>query len=118
MAISQVKAIIRLYNEVSLNGIMMDENQSIQTITESCEKRGQFIFRGDSYWSFVQTKKNNKKCIRMIFALKDNSGGKVHNIDRIMELITNIEKTLTFIDCVEIVKQGGFIYLDTIKYIN
>ena len=118
MAISQAKAIVRLYHEVLSNGITVEENQSIEDITKSCEKKGQFIFRGDSYWSFVQTKRDDRKCVRMIFALKENSGGKVHNIDRIMELIGNVEKTLTFIDSVNIIKQGGFIYLDAIKYIS
>jgi hypothetical protein len=118
MPISQAKAIIRLYKEVQSNGITVDENKSIDDITKSCEKKGQFIFRGDSYWSFVQTKKEDKKCIRMIFALKENAGGKVHNIDRIIELIGNIEQTLIFIDDVKIIKKGGFIYLDAIKFID
>jgi len=116
MAISQNKAIIRLYNEVLVNGIIVDENKSIDDITKSCEKKGQFIFRGDSYWSFVQTKRNGRKCIRMIFALKENAGGKVHNIDRIMELISNIERTLIFIDDIRIIKSSGFIYLDAYKH--
>jgi len=116
MAISQHKAIIRLYNEVLANGIIVDENKSIDEITKSCEKKGQFIFRGDSYWSFVQTKIDGRKCIRMIFTLKENSGGKVHNIDRIIELIGNIERTLIFIDKIKIVKAGGFIYLDAHKH--
>jgi len=118
MPISQHKAIVRLYNEVLSNGIMVDEEKSIDDITKSCEKKGQFIFRGDSYWSFVQTKAENRKCIRMIFALKDIAGGKVHNIDRVIELIGNIESTLIFVDAIKIVKQGGFIYLDVIKYIE
>jgi len=117
MAISQLKAVIRLYQEVISNGITVDENQSIDEITTSCEKKGQFIFRGDSYWSFVQTKKDGKKCIRMIFALKENAGGKVQNIDRIIELMDNIEHILIFIDHVKIIKKGGFIYLDAIKFI-
>jgi hypothetical protein len=115
MAISQPKAITRLFNEVVVNGIIVDESETIESITKSCEKKGQFIFQGDSYWSFVQTKIDGKKCIRMIFALKENSGGKVHNIDRIIELIKNIEKTLIFVDKIRIEKKGGFIYLDVIK---
>ena len=118
MAISQTKAIIRLYNEILSNGIFVDESKDIDEIIKSCEKRGQFIFRGDSYWSFVQTKKNHRKCIRMIFALKENIGGKVQNIDRLIELIDSIEKVLIFVDIVKIVRKGGFIYLDVIKFID
>jgi len=116
MAISQPKAISRLYNEVVTNGQIVPENEKIETITALCEKKGQFIFHVDSFWSFVKTEFNNKKCIRMIFALKENVGGKVHNIDRLVELIKNVEKTLIFIDKIHIVKKGDFIYLDVIKF--
>lgn len=118
MAISQPKAIIRLYSEVIQNGTVVNENETIENITGICEKKGQFIFHIDSYWSFVKSKFNDKDCIRMIFALKENSGGKVHNIDRITELIRNIEKILIFVDDIKIVKMGGFIYLDVIKLLN
>jgi hypothetical protein len=117
MAISQPKAILRLYNEVVMNGQIVPENEKIETITDICEKKGQFIFHIDSYWSFVQTKSNNKKCIRMVFALKENVGGKVHNIDRVVELIKNVERTLIFVDTIRIVKKGDFIYLDIIKFV-
>lgn len=116
MAIAQPKAILRLYSEVVANGLLVVENEKIETITALCEKKGQFIFHVDSYWSFVKSKFNNKKCIRMIFALKENVGGKVHNIDRLVELIKNVEKTLIFVDHIYIVKKGDFIYLDVIKF--
>jgi hypothetical protein len=35
-----------------------------------------------------------------------------------MELIKNAESVLIYLDDVKIVKQGGFIYLDTIKIIG
>ena len=114
-AISQTKAISRLYNEVLVNGMVVKEEETIDNITDYCEKKGQFVLHTDSYFSFVKTKFEEKKCIRMIFALKESEGGKVHNIDRITELIRNIEKILIFIDSVKIVKKGGFIYLDVIK---
>ncbi len=117
MPISQIKAITRLYQEVISNGIVIDENQSIDDITTLCESKGQFIFRGDSYWSFVKSSKNGKDCIRMIFAIKETSGGKVQNNDKLMELISNVEKTLIFIDESIVIKQGRFMYLDVIKYI-
>lgn len=116
--ISQPKAITRLYNLVIVNGSVVNEGEDIENITEICEKKGLFIVREDSYWSFVKTKFNDQNSIRMIFALKENSGGKVHNIDRIIELIRNIEKTLIFVDNINIVKKSGFIYLDVIKFID
>ena len=115
MAISQPKAISRLYSEVVSNGIIVDENESIETITSLCEKKGQFIFHVDSYWSFVKSKYQDQKCIRMIFSLKENIGGKVQNIDRVVELIRNIEKTLVFVDKVKLINGDDFIYVDVIK---
>ncbi len=117
MAISQTKAILRLFNNVCEKGIIVQENESIDTIIKLCEKKGQFIFYGDSYWSFVKTKLNNKNCVRMIFALKDNCNGKVHNIDRIIGLIKSVELILIFIDEINISTKKDFIYLDIIKNI-
>lgn len=116
MAISQPKAILRLFGEVVSNGLIVPENEKIENITTLCEKKGQFIFHVDSYWSFVQSKFNGSKCIRMIFALKENVGGKVHNIDRLVELIKNVERTLIFVDHISIARKGDFIYLDVIKF--
>jgi hypothetical protein len=116
MAISLPKAITRLFGEVVANGIDVPENEKIETITALCEKKGQFIFYVDSYWSFVKTKYDNNNCIRMIFALKENNGGKVQNIDRVVELIKNVEKTLIFVDSIKVIKKTDFIYLDIIKY--
>ncbi len=121
MAISQSKAIVRLYNEIIANGSVVDEDETIENITDICEKKGQFIFHVDSYWSFVKSKCNGVNCIRMIFALKETSpsgSGKVYNIDRILELIRNIEKTLIYVDDTKIIKRSGFIYLDMIKILD
>ena len=118
MAISPGKAINRLYDEVSTNGLVVNENELIENIIELCKKKGQFMFHVDSFWSFVQSKYKGKKCIRMIFAIKEEDGGKVHNIDRLVELIKVVEKTLTFIDDAKIVKKNGFMYLDTVKLIK
>lgn len=115
MAISQPKAITRLYSEVVSNGIVVNEGESIETIISLCEKKGQFIFHVDSYWSFVKSKHNGIKCIRMIFALKENIGGKVQNIDRVVDLIKNIEKTLIYADSIKLIKGNDFIYVDVIK---
>jgi len=118
MAISQTKAITRLYNEVIKNGLVVNEQETIQAITELCEKKGQFILHVDSYWSFVKSIYKNKPCIRMIFSLKETSNGKVQMIDRIIELIKNIENILIFVDALNIQKNSEFTYLDVIKNIS
>lgn len=114
MAISQTKAINRLYGEVVSNGIIVNEDESIETINQLCEKKGQFIFHVDSYWSFVKSKYKDQKCIRMVFTIKED-GGKVQNIDRVIELIKNIEKTLIFVDNIKLIKGEDFIYVDVVK---
>ena len=120
MTLSQPKAILRLYNEILKNGLTLKENEKISKIIESCEKDGKYIFNTESgsYWSFVKSTKNNEPCIRMIFAVKENNGGKVQNIDRIISLIKNVENTLLFIDFIEIVKDDKVIFLDIVKIIR
>ena len=118
MTLSKPKAILRLYNEALKNDLCVNENEEISKIIEICEKAGKYIFHIDSYWSFVKSNKNQKPCIRMIFALKENDGGKVQNIDRIMELIRDVENVLLYVDNIDIVKSDKFIYLDIIKNIK
>jgi len=116
MTIKQNKAIRILYDEILEKGLVVEETETIQNIISLCESKGQFIFHGDSFWSFVKSHHKTKPCMRMIFALKDIDGGKVHNIERIMELIHNIESVLVFVDCIDIVTTKSFIYIDVIKY--
>jgi len=116
MALKQTKAILRLYNEILEKGLMVDEKETIPDIIRKCEEKGQFIFHGDSFWSFVKSTYNGRKCIRMIFALKDGEGGKVHNIERITTLISNLESVLVYVDDINIINSEGFIYLDVVKH--
>jgi len=120
MTLSKPKAILRLYNEILKNGIIVDENEEISKIIEGCEKSGKYLFNSESgsYWSFVKSTWKQKPCVRMIFAVKENNGGKVQNIDRIVELIREVEKTLLFVDDISIIKNDKFIYLDMIKVIR
>lgn len=120
MTLSKPKAILRLYNEILKNGLFVNENEEISKILEDCEKSGKYLFSADSnsYWNFVKSTWKQKPCIRMIFAVKENNGGKVQNIDRIVDLIRDIEKTLIFVDNINIVKSEKFIYLDIVKIIR
>ena len=115
MAISKSKAILRLFNETLKNGLEIDENENISNIIQICEKNGKYIFHIDSYWCFVKTTRNHKQYIRMIFALKENEGGKIQNIDRIIEIIRNVESVLLYVNSIDIVKSDKFIYLDIFK---
>jgi hypothetical protein len=117
MALKQTKAIRRLYDEILANGLVVKVNEAIISIISLCEKKGQFIFHGDSYWSFVKSEFNDRPCMRMIFALKSGESGKVYNIGRITTLIKDLEEVLTFIDNVDVVYIDDFIYVDVIKYL-
>lgn len=112
----QEKAIAKLYNECSKNGIETKEGEDFIGILESCKEKGQFVFYVNSYWGFVRTTSQNKKCIRMIFALKNEEEGKVHNIERILSLIRDLERVLIFVDSIAIKKINQFTYIDVIKY--
>lgn len=118
MALKQTKAIKRLYDEILDNGLVIPEGETIQNIITKCEEKGQFIFHGDSFWSFVKSEYKTRKCVRMIFALKDCEGGKVHNIERITTLIQNLESVLVYVDNVDVNNSDGFIYIDVIKYLK
>jgi len=111
------KQIIRLYNEVLTNGIEVKENEEISNIVKKCEEKGQFIFNGDSYWSFVKTIFKTRPCIRMVFTIKDGENGKVHNIEKITDLIKNVERILIFVDHVDVSRSTGYSYVDIIKFI-
>jgi len=118
MALKQTKAIRRLYDEILDNGLVVEPNEPIQSIISQCEEKGQFIFHGDSFWSFVKTEFKSRPCMRMIFALKDGEGGKVYNIERITTLIQNLESVLVYVDNVDVNDSDGFIYIDVIKYLK
>ncbi len=51
----------------------------------------------------------------MIFSIKENSGGKVHNIDRVVDIIRSVETVFIFVDKIKVVRTEGFIQLDVIK---
>ena len=118
MSLSKSKAILRLYEEVLRNGSDVPENTNLHDIIQICEKKGQYIFHTDSYWNFIKSQHKNLPCIRMIFAIKEEDGGKIQNIDKIVELIREIETTLIFVDKIDIVKSDKFIYIDSIKIIR
>lgn len=117
MSLSKSKAIMRLYDEILKNGSEVNANSDIQDIIQLCEKKGQYIFHNDSYWNFVKTTFKSKPSIRMIFAIKEEDGGKIQNIDKAVELIREIENTLIYVDTIDIVRSDKFLYVDCIKII-
>lgn len=60
----------------------------------------------------------SSECIRIVFALKEGDGGKVQNIERVIQIIKDLEEVLVYIDQCRQTKGDGFIYLDVIKKLD
>ena len=115
MAASLSKVITKLFNEASAYNVTVPEDEPIDNIIKKCEKKGQFVFQGDYFLSFVKSTYNGQNCIRMIFAVKEETGGRLKNIERLVEILKIVEKTLIFVDKAVTEKGDNFIYLDVIK---
>lgn len=118
MAASLSKVILKLFNEVSAYDVSVSEDEPIENVIKKCEKKGQFVFQGDYFLSFVKSTYQGQKCIRMIFAIKEETGGRLRNIERLVDILKVVEKTLIFVDRALTDKGDGFIYLDIIKILN
>jgi len=118
--VSQTLSIKAFYEKVLENSedLFFKENEDINKIITDCQQAGQFIFKKDdlSTWYFIRSSYKDRKCIRMIFVLSGEEGGKVHNVEKIMKLLSNVEEVLTVIDNSKIYKHGSYMILDAIKY--
>ena len=115
MAASLSKVITKLFNEASTYNVSVPEGEPIESVIKKCEEKGQFVFQGDYFLSFVRSTFNGKNCIRMIFAIKEETGGRLKNIERLVDILKIVEKTLVFIDKAVTERGENFIYLDIVK---
>jgi len=65
------------------------------------------------YWFFAKTKKPTS--MRMIFAVKETSRGRVRNLERITNIVRDVECMLSYVDSFETTKSGNIVYLDIVK---
>jgi len=109
------KVIADLYNECSSN---KDENvnitNDIQDILEYCEKHNRLTEHDGNFFAFVKSMSGKRQAIRMIYAIRQGKK-KVFNVENIMKLIREIERSLVFVDRTKTKEQDGFFYLDIIK---
>jgi len=100
--------------------LFFKHDEDLDKITELCQKQGQFVFRKEdlSTWYFTRTMFKNKKSIRMIFIFskEDQSGGKVHDVEKIMKLLSDVERVLVYLDEISIFKAGNSMILDAYKF--
>ena len=115
MAASLSKIITKLFNEASTYNVSVPEDEPIENVIKKCEEKGQFVFQGDYFLSFVKSTYNGQKCIRIIFAIKEEAGGRLKNIERLVDILKIVEKTLIFVDKAVTERGENFIYLDIIK---
>lgn len=115
MAASLSKVITKLFNEASTYSLNVPEGEPIESVIKKCEEKGQFVFQGDYFLSFVKSTFNGQECIRMIFAIKEEAGGRLKNIERLVDILKVVEKTLIFVDKALTERGENFIYLDIIK---
>ena len=109
------KVIAKLYNECLNNE---DENlestKDIQDVLEYCEEKKRLTEHNGNFFAFVKSMSGDRKAIRMIYAVRQGKK-KVFNVENIMRLIREIERSLIYVDRTNTKEQDGFFYLDIIK---
>ena len=63
----------------------------------------------------VRTASEGADVIRIVFVVKESESGKVKDIDKVFDLIRDLEQALVCVDKCEQTKSDGFIYVDVIK---
>ena len=111
----QIKSIQALFDKTVEEGITVEENLSLFDILTECEEKGKFVFHGDSHWNFVKSTFKGTDCIRMVFVLQEGEGGKVKDIDKVMQLVGDLDELFIFLDNTDMIKKKKFIYVDAIK---
>ena len=114
----QIKSIKTLFDKTVEEGIEVEENLSLFDILKKCEAEGKFVFHGDSHWNFVKSAFAGKPCVRMIFVLQEGEGGKVKDIDKVMQLVGDLDELFIFLDNTKMTKQKKFIYVDAVKVLT
>lgn len=60
-------------------------------------------------------KKDNKEYFRFVYKIKISNGGKIKNIDFVMNLIKDFEHAFIFADKINVIQESGVTYLDIFK---
>ena len=74
--------------------------------------------KDDIHLSICKVKDSeDKPYIRMVFVIKDKVRGRVRNIERITDIIRDVERVVSFVDKVKTHKSDNLVYLDMLKAI-
>jgi len=107
-------AINKLFNEAESGDFFVAIDESAIEVIREGGKNDKLIEKDKTFWAFCKTKYKDKDSIRMVFAIRE-ANKKVHNVERITSIITELESNLTYVDKCITSKADGFIYLDAIK---
>ena len=111
----RVEKIRKLFRETLIDGVFLEENCLTRDIVDACEEQGKLYGYKGLFIAAARTSSEGVDCIRIIFVIKESESGKVKDIDKVFELIRDLEQALVCVDKCEQTKSDGFIYLDIIK---
>ena len=95
--------------------MFVEADRTPRDIVDSCEEQAKLFSYKGLFIASVRTTYQSYDCIRIVFVIKESDSGKVKDIDKIFDLISDLEQALISIDKCEQSKADGFIYLDIIK---
>jgi len=110
-----IEKIKKLFRETLIDGIFLKENCSARDVVDICEEQGKLFSHKGLFIGAGRTSYKKSDCIRIVFVIKESNSGKVKDIDRVFELIKEIEQAIIYIDHCEQMKSDGFIYIDIVK---
>jgi hypothetical protein len=113
MATTQT-AIRKLFKEAESGDFFVAAEESAIEVIREGGKHDKLIEKDKAFWTFCKTKYKDEDSIRMVFAIRE-ANKKVLNVERITNIIKELEFVLTYVDKCITSKSDGFIYLDTIK---
>jgi hypothetical protein len=114
----QAERIKKVLNETLTSGIFGEENISARDVVELCEaERKLYSYKG-MYISPIKTTFNGQESIRIIFTMKQSDSGRVQDVEKILQLIRDLESVLVYVDNTDQTKSEGFVYLDVIKILK
>tara|TARA_Y100000310_G_scaffold342450_1_gene445767 strand:- start:2966 stop:3325 length:360 start_codon:yes stop_codon:yes gene_type:complete len=113
--------ILKLYDSAINSNLEVEEEETSKGVLGQCKDYSEQILEyKELNAAFVKTKKGDEDYIRMVFELKPpkNSRSKVQNIERIVQLIKSLEKTLVVVNKCSYDLVDGDVYLDAVKLVN
>jgi len=105
----------KLFRETLINGIFLDFDSMTRDVVDSCEEQGKLFTYKGLFVASVRTTSDNADYIRIVFVVKESESGKVKDIDKIFDLIRDVESALVCVNKCEQSKSDGFIYIDVLK---